>query len=502
MTEERATEIPNPCLFVLFGGTGDLAKRKLIPALYDLFRAGELSPRFAVVATGRSPLGDEGYHALAKASLDEFSRKKPDEESWKAFSSMLSYHVLDFSSPDADYTGLRDCLETIDGRRGTAGNRIFFLATAPEFFGRSVKALKANGLLDNQGPWQRVMVEKPFGTSLATARELNKEILTALPAENVYRIDHYLGKEMVQNITAIRFGNAIFEPIWNHRHIECIQVQSTETLGIGTRGDYYEQSGILKDMLQNHILQMLALTCMEPPVDLSPGEVQLEKIRVLSALRPFRGGDEESLVVGQYGPGMVDGQPVAGYRSEPRTAKDSTTPTFIALKAHIDSPRWQGVPIYIRAGKRLDRMVSEISIRFRQVPGVPCYSEFAEAHPDVLVIRIQPGEGIYFHMNAKKPGKGFQIETVELDYCQASRYTDNTPESYERLIFEAIQGNPAFFTGWDELERSWRYIESIERVLAARPTVYPNYAAGTAGPVAAEALVRADGRTWWKEAGE
>jgi len=502
MEIDPSLEIANPCIFVLFGGTGDLAKRKLIPALYDLFRAGELSPHFAMVATGRSPLGDEGYRSLAKASLDEFSRRKPDDAGWKAFSSMLFYRTLDFSSVDADYQGLRTDLADLDARRGTAGNRIFFLSTAPEFFGRSVKALKANGMLDNQGAWQRVMVEKPFGTSLSTARKLNREILSVLPEENIYRIDHYLGKEMVQNITAIRFGNAIFESIWNHRHIECIQIQSTETLGIGTRGDYYEQSGILKDMLQNHILQMLALTCMEPPADLSPEGIRKEKVKVLSSLRLFRGRAGEALVTGQYGPGGVEGAVLPGYRQEPRVAADSMTPTFVALKAHIDNPRWQGVPIYIRAGKRLDRMVSEISIRFRKIAGAPSYPEFESATPDVLVIRIQPGEGIYFHMNAKKPGKGFEIEGVELDYCQSCKYTDNTPETYERLIFEAIRGNPAFFTGWDELERSWRWIEGIERGIAAAPPEYPNYAAGSRGPQAADDLVLADGRTWWKEAGE
>jgi len=354
-------------------------------------------------------------------------------------------------------------------------------------------------MLENKSSWQRIMVEKPFGTSLQMASELNEEMLRAVPEENIFRIDHYLGKEMVQNIIAIRFCNSIFESLWNHQYIDNIQIISTETIGIENRGSYYENAGILKDMLQSHILQMLSLICMEAPVDLKPESVRDEKVKVLKSLRLFDEAPNQShIVVGQYGRGLVGEHEAAAYREEAKVSPDSRTPTFIALKACVDNFRWGGVPIYIRAGKCLDKRVSEIVVQFKKLPGSGFFKEFAGTAPNVLVIRIQPSEGIYFHINAKKPGINFTIEEIGLDYCQTCKYDNNTPGTYERLILEAVRNNPSSFTRWDELEYSWKYVGSIERALAGREPEYPNYPSGSRGPKEADDMMEADGRSWWR----
>lgn len=488
-----------PFLFVIFGGTGDLTKKKLIPALYFLFRSGELSDNFAIVSTGRKVMTEDEYRSSMKENMEIYAGEDLDESVWNSFCTRLYYRTMDFSVEQEEYENLQAFLIDLEIRLHTQGNRIYYLAVAPEFFGFITTNLHRHFMLENKSSWQRLMVEKPFGTSLKMASELNEEMLCAVPEENIFRIDHYLGKEMVQNIIAIRFCNSIFESLWNHQYIDNIQIISTEAIGIESRGGYYENAGILKDMLQNHILQMLSLICMEAPVDLRPESVRDEKVKVLKSLRLFEEAPNRShIVAGQYGRGLVGEHEAVAYREEAKVSPDSMTPTFIALKACVDNFRWGGVPIYIRAGKRLDKRVSEIVIQFKKLPGSGFFKEFAGTAPNVLVIRIQPSEGIYFHINAKKPGIQFAIEEIGLDYCQTCKYTNNTPSTYERLILEAIRNNPSSFTRWDELEYSWKYVGSIESALAGRTLEYPNYPSGSSGPKEADDMMEFDGRSWWR----
>jgi len=345
------------------------------------------------------------------------------------------------------------------------------------------------------------MIEKPFGSNLATARELNRTITAILPENKIFRIDHYLGKEMIQNIMAIRFGNSLFEPLWNHQFIDNVQILSTEMIGVEGRGGYYEQSGIRRDMLQNHLLQMLSLIAMEPPVDFSAEAIRDEKVKVLRVLRQFGPGSAASgpaPVLGQYGPGAGNGLTLQGYRQEDKVAADSCTDTFIALKTCVDNFRWAGVPFYIQAGNRLDRQFTRIVIEFKNLPGIAFYHEFQGLQPNLLVVEVQPEEGLFFQINAKRPGNVFAMERVALNYCQRSQFPYNSPEAYERLILEAIRDNPALFTRWDELEHSWAFVDSIEEAFRGQAAAYPNYAAGSRGPAAADDLIRADGRQWWE----
>lgn len=499
MTLEMNDKRNIPFLFVIFGGTGDLTKKKLIPAMYSLFRRGELSENFAIVSTGRKAMSEDDYRTAMKENMRVYAAEDLDEDVWNSFSARLYYRTMDFSVDYEVYESLQAFLIDLETLLHTQGNRVYYLAVAPEFFGFITSNLYRHSMLENKSSWQRIMVEKPFGTSLQMASELNEEMLRAVPEENIFRIDHYLGKEMVQNIIAIRFCNSIFESLWNHQYIDNIQIISTETIGIENRGSYYENAGILKDMLQNHILQMLSLICMEAPVDLKPESVRDEKVKVLKSLRLFDEALNQShIVVGQYGRGLVGEHEAAAYREEAKVSPDSRTPTFIALKACVDNFRWGGVPIYIRAGKCLDKRVSEIVVQFKKLPGSGFFKEFAGTAPNVLVIRIQPSEGIYFHINAKKPGINFTIEEIGLDYCQTCKYDNNTPGTYERLILEAVRNNPSSFTRWDELEYSWKYVGSIERALAGREPEYPNYPSGSRGPKEADDMMEADGRSWWR----
>ena len=499
MAEKLELKKDDACLFVVFGGTGDLAKRKLIPALYSLFKAGELSPDFAIVSISNDKITKEEYRNNLKASLGMYTNYDLDEEIWNRFCEKLFYRTLDFSVNSGNFKELQLFLEDLDKVYHTRGNRLYYLAVAPEYFEMIIRRLKENCMIENVESWQRVLIEKPFGTSLEMAKELNKEILKILPEDKLFRIDHYLGKEMIQNIIVIRLCNLIFESLWSHQYIDNIQITSMEDSGIDDRGKYYEKAGILKDMLQSHILQMLALICMEPPVSLDPESIRDEKVKVLKSLRLFTEDSLENwIVTGQYGNGLQDKEKIPGYREEKNVSSDSITPTYVAIKAYVDNFRWGGVPFYIRAGKRLDKRESEIVIQFKNLPGTEFYKEFAQAVPDVLVIKIQPSEGIYFRINSKKPGNEFLIENIGLDHCQVCKYTHNSPESYERLIQEAIRNNSALFTRWDELECSWTFIESIEKILKNRTFDYPNYSAGSKGPKEADLLIQAEKRSWWE----
>jgi len=485
-------------MFVIFGGTGDLTKRKLIPAIFSLMHEGKLPEDFTIVSIGRREKTNEQYRSEMYEFAKKFSRFSLNDKLWDNFSKRIFYKTFDFTSNNEGYKELDSFLEAMEIEYSTGGNRLYYLAVAPEFFEGIIRNLRSNDMICKTTGWQRVMIEKPFGSSLKTARILNKNISKLIPEDDIFRIDHYLGKEMIQNILAIRFGNSLFEPLWNAHYIDNIQITSNELLGVENRGGYYENTGILKDMLQNHILQMLTMIAMEPPVDFKPESIRDEKVKVLRSLRPFTTESvNENIVRGQYGEGTVKGLKLVGYREEDKVSKVSNTDTFIALKTYIDNFRFGGVPIYIRAGKRMDTKSTEIVIQFKKLPGINYYKEFDKISQNLLVLRIQPGEGFFFQINAKKPGNEFEMQKVELDYCQSSKYSNNLPEAYERLLFEAIRNNSALFTRWDELEYSWKFIESIEEGFKNNIPNYPNYSAGTSGPAEAISLIEKDGRQWW-----
>lgn len=496
----RSEELPQrSLLFVIFGGTGDLAHRKLLPALYNLKIENRLPEEFKIISIGRRDKDDQIYRHEASQSIHKFSRSQIDGKHLAAFLERLQYHRLEFEADQSGYAKLAEVLNQCEQQYSLPCERIFFLAVAPEYFGLIIERLKQHDLIKKSNPEHRVMIEKPFGSDLATARSLNQLITESLDENQIYRIDHYLGKEMIQNILAIRFGNSLFEPLWNHHYIDNIQITSTEELGVENRGGYYEQAGIMKDMLQNHLIQMLALITMEPPVSLEPESIRNEKVKVLQALRRFdRASAEKGIVRGQYGAGMIECRQVPGYREEERVDPKSSTLTYIALKANVDNFRWGDVPIYFRTGKRLDRRRTQIVIEFRRLPGVNFYPDFRNLSPNLLVIEVQPTEGMYFQINAKRPGNEFAMERVELNYSQHSRYQGNVPEAYERLILETFRGNSALFTRWDELEHSWEFIESIEESFRGFQEQFPNYDAGSRGPAAADSLIEADGRCWWE----
>jgi glucose-6-phosphate 1-dehydrogenase len=492
--------VPQPCSVVIFGATGDLTHRKLMPALYNLAADGDLPPAVTVIGFARRPKTDDDFRREMEAAVKEFSRQAVRDEIWKNFAQSVFYHQSDFAD-ESGFKSLAQRLDKIDKERGTRGNRLFYFAVGPEQFEPILKHLKAAGLNKaSEGSWARVIIEKPFGTDLQSARELNRVISNSFSEEQTYRIDHFLGKETAQNILVLRFANAIFEPLWNTRYIDHLQITAAETLGVEGRAGYYETAGALRDMVQNHLLQLLCLVAMEAPSDLQADSIRDEKVRLVHSLRRFA-PDEigVNVVRGQYTEGAINGKAVPAYRQEEKVDPKSMTETFVALKLNIDNWRWWDVPIYMRVGKRLPKSATEISVHFKKAPMVLFNKETNEAN--VLVIRIQPDEGISLRMQAKMPGTSFRIEPVKMDFHYGTSFGKASPEAYERLLLDAMSGDPTLFARRDEVEEAWAFIDVIENVWSVKkdakdaPELF-FYPACSWGPDAADELLARDGRAW------
>ena len=481
---------PDPCAMVIFGASGDLSQRKLIPALYALAVRRLLPEHFGVVGVARSDESTEDYVARMAEAVREHARDEFRQDVWDGLAAGMRYVGTDVSSPGGT-DPIVAALQELDSERGTAGNRLYYLAIPPSGIADVVQAL---GPCRTNAGWTRLVVEKPFGHDLASARELDATIQQHFSENEVFRIDHYLGKETVQNMLALRFANGIFEPIWNRQFIDHVQITVAETLGIENRASFYEQAGAIRDIFQNHLLQLVALTAMEPPIDFTADSVRNEKVKVLRGLRTP--GPRE-VVRGQYGPGFVEGVEVPGYREEPGVASDSITETFVAAKLSIDNWRWADTPFYVRAGKRLPRRETTIAIQFKRAPHPLFGAEGADGlRPNVLLIHVQPDEGISLAIGAKVPGQGMTIRSVHMDFLYGGAFRTGLPEAYERLILDAMLGDATLFTRIDEVEEQWSLVDSIVSAWVRDRPGFPNYAAGTWGPPQADDLLHRDGRSW------
>ncbi len=485
----------NKALFIIFGGTGDLAKRKLYPSLFRLFKKGNINKHFAVIGTARRDWSDDHFRDVVKESIKSL---KPSEKETADFISHFYYQAHNVNDTE-EYKVLEKLASRLDEQYELDGNRLFYLAMAPRFFGIISKHIKSENIMTENG-FSRLVIEKPFGTNYETAEKLNKEIAAVFNEDQIFRIDHYLGKEMVQNISAVRFGNNIFESLWNHRYIDNVQITLAEDIGVEERGGYYDQSGALKDMVQNHILQVVALLAMDPPILFSEEAIRTEKITALKSVRVYNEEEvKENFVRGQYAKGSVNDQELLGYKEEPGVEDHSQTETFVAGKLMIDNFRWAGVPFYIRSGKRLSEKGTRINIVFKSTP-VNVFREADTTHtelPDnILTIYIQPTEGFSLTLNGKEVGDGFKIDPVKLNYRHSQDNLDNSPEAYEKLILDCLKGDATNFTHWDEVANSWKIVDTIRNVWDKETDVIPTYPAGSMGPDCAFELLEKDNRKW------
>lgn len=490
--------IPEPCSVVIFGATGDLTRRKLIPALYNLAADGNLPAAVNVIGFARRDKSDEEFRREQAEATGKFSRQPVDQAIWESFAANLFYHRSEFHDASG-YDTLAERLDQLDRERGTGGRRLFYLAAGPDQFPAILENLERSGLNHApEGGWSRVIVEKPFGTDLPTAEHLNRIVEGAFAEKDTYRIDHYLGKETAQNIMVLRFANAIFEGMWNSRHIHHVQITASEPLGVEGRGGYYDKSGALRDMVQNHLLQLLCLTAMEPPTDLSADAIRDEKVKVLRCLRPLVGAEVDRCVVrAQYGAGAIHGKRVPAYRDEENIPPESHTETYVALHATIENWRWAGTPFFIRVGKRLPKPATEIALHFQGVPPVLFRTRGETIEENVLVIRIQPDEGVSLRMSAKKPGSSVRIEPVKMDFHYGTSFGKASPEAYERLLLDAMAGDATLFARRDEVEQAWRFIDAIRARWDERGEEgLAFYGAGTWGPAEADALLAPHGAAW------
>lgn len=494
---------PVSAVLYIFGATGDLAKRKLFPAIYALWREGYLKENFAVVGLARRPRTDEQFRTDVYESIREFARYKNENDAgWESFASHFYYQSLDINNVEG-FRQLGDTTATLERQFAIPGNRLFYLALAPELFGTVSRNLRDGGLLESPG-WQRVVIEKPFGYDLESAERLNCEINEVFAEEQIYRIDHYLGKEMVQNIEVMRFANAFFEPLWNNKYIANIQITLSETVGVEDRGGYYDHSGALRDMAQNHMLQMVTMMAMEPPSRLNPEAIRDEKVKVLRSIRRYKDAEEvrANVVRGQYAPGSLKGKELAGYRNEPNVNPESVTETYFAAKVMVDNFRWAGVPFYIRTGKRLPTKTTEVVVEFKNVPENVHFARKTKLEPNLLVFRVNPLEGIYIKVNAKQPGSEWAIVPVAMDFCQSCQVGLNTPEAYERLIYDATRGDSTYFTRWDEVSLAWKFIDRIASSWRENADDLRFYPAGSWGPEAGHEMLARDGFRWWPVHGQ
>jgi glucose-6-phosphate 1-dehydrogenase len=497
----RLEKIPDPCLMVIFGASGDLTRRKLIPAIFDLEEQGLLPAGFAIVGVGRTPMDDDSFRSYLYEEMKKSGHLNNRRASlWDEFARMLHYVAVDASSPD-EYGRLREALHTINTDHKAQSHYLFYLATPPSMYAPIIRHLGQSGLNrpERDDAWVRVIIEKPFGVDLESARELNRQVMAVFHEDQVYRIDHYLGKETVQNLLVFRFANGIFEPIWNRNYIDHVQITAAETVGVENRGSYYEEAGTLRDMIQNHMLQLLSLTAMEPPVLFDERQVRDEKHKVLQALRPIRPEDVHTYTVrGQYAQGTSAGNTVPAYKNEKGVAPDSTTETYVAVKFIVDDWRWADVPFYVRSGKRLPKRMTEIAVQFKKTP----HHMFAGLVSDRLssnsiVIRIQPDEGISLRFNSKIPGSTMRMRPVTMDFRYGAAFGGRLVEAYTRLLLDCMLGDPTLYARGDSLEMAWALVTPILEGWQSneRSKVYP-YAAGTWGPPEADALLQADGRRW------
>lgn len=487
---------------VIFGASGDLTKRKLIPALYRLAYDRRLPTSFAVVGNSRTAMSDDDFRARMKEALHKFQADGPfDESVWNDFASGLFYVAGDLTDP-ACYEAIKTKLAEIDQARKTGGNVLFYLSTQPSHYGPVIEHLGASGLAHApEQAWRRIVVEKPFGHDLDSARVLERQIHSVFPEEDVYRIDHYLGKETVQNILAFRFGNGIFEPLWNRRYINHVQITAAESIGVEGRGAYYQEAGALRDMIQNHLLQVMATVAMEPPAAFEPTAVRDERAKLLRSIHVMSHDEVlQCTVAGQYGEGHVGGQTLPGFRQEPGVDPHAQTDTYAAATFFVDNWRWAGIPFYIRSGKRLPKRVTDIAIQFNAAP----HSVFAKrgdapepwASPNLLIIRVQPEEGISLRFLSKQPGSGMKLRPVSMDFKYGASFGVRSPEAYETLLVDALTGDATLYTRQDMVEASWQAVQPILDVWHEKPFEFPNYAAGSWGPKASDDMLARRGHTW------
>src|SRR5437868_5414072 len=495
-----------PCVMVIFGAAGDLTKRLVVPALYNLVGARRLPDEFRIVGVDLASKTTEQWHTGLTETMQgfvgaegEFAVDHIDQATWQWLTERMSYLQGDLNDPD-DYRRLNEHLKGLDKTAGTAGNRLFYLAIADSFFSVAVAGLGAAGLVtETNNQWRRVIIEKPFGHDLASAKALNREILKHLQENQIYRIDHFLGKETVQNIMALRFANGLFEPMWNREHIDHVQITAAETVGVEQRGKFYEKTGALRDMVPNHVFQLVAMTAMEPPISFDANAVRAKKAEVIEAIRPLDPAQAlKNAVRGQYDTGTVLGKTVRAYRQEPDVAPDSNTETYIACKLQIDNWRWAGVPFYLRTGKYLKRHLTEIAIRFHQAP----FTLFRETdvermHPNWMILRIQPSEGIGLEFAAKRPGPTVKLSNVTMDFAYEDYFKTAPNTGYETLIYDCMIGDATLFQRADNIEAGWAAVQPILDLWADnQPSFFPNYTAGSSGPAAADELLARDGRAW------
>jgi glucose-6-phosphate 1-dehydrogenase len=481
---------PDPCVFVIFGASGDLTQRKLFPALYSLAYRRLLPERFAVVGAARTEETDDDFRSRMEDAVKEHARDPFREDVWRSLADGIRYAALDFAD-EAGGERLAELLTEVDRERGTDGNRLYYFAVPPSAIAMLAQQL---GERRTSEGWTRLVIEKPFGHDLESARELSTLLQRHFSEDEIFRIDHYLGKETVQNMLALRFSNGIFEPIWNRQFIDHVQITVAESMGIEGRANYYEQAGAVRDIFQNHLLQLVALTAMEPPIDFSSDQVRNEKVKVLRSLHT---PGPKSIVRAQYGRGFVEGEEVPGYREEEGVAPDSMTETYVAAKLYVDNWRWADTPFYVRMGKRLPRRETTIAIQFKQAPHPPFEEAATEGlRPNVLVVHVQPDEGVSLSIGAKVPGAGMSIRSVNMDFLYGGAFRTGLPEAYERLILDAMLGDATLFTRTDEVEEQWSLVDAIVAAWKRDRPAFPNYAAGTWGPPSADELMQRDGRDW------